>query len=71
MAAPTAGSGHDQFPPIPDPSNEETKEAELYPKNLQDDINESYGHNKVLPRKAGTDYVDDKASAAPKDGEGY
>lgn len=28
----------------------------LYPKNLQDAVNESYTHDKVLPRVEGQDY---------------
>ena len=52
--------GRDNFPPIPDPANEETGMAELYPKNNQDETNEYYNHNKVLPRQAGVDYTDSK-----------
>jgi hypothetical protein len=29
---------------------------DLYPKNMQDEINESYTHDKVLPRQEGKDY---------------
>ena len=53
-------SSHEYYPPHPDPSNEETEEAELYPERLQDEVNEIYDHNKVLPRVEGTDYVKDK-----------
>lgn len=28
----------------------------LYPENLQDEVNESYTHDKVLPRVEGKDY---------------
>lgn len=40
---------------------------DLYPKNLQDAVNESYNHNKVLPRVEGEDYnlrIIDKAHEA-------
>lgn len=47
------------FPPIPDPANEETGVAELYPERLQDEINDLYNHDKVLPRKSGVDYTED------------
>lgn len=33
-----------------------TNFPDLYPKNMQDGINESYNHNKVLPRMEGKDY---------------
>lgn len=49
--------GHENFPPHADPANEETNMAELYPKNLQDETNEHYNHDRVLPRKAGVDYI--------------
>lgn len=49
--------GKKNFPPHKDPANEETDVAELYPKSLQDETNEHYDHNKVLPRKAGVDYT--------------
>ena len=52
--------GHSEFPPRPDTANEETGKAELYPENLQDETNEIYAHNKVLPRVAGSDYSKDK-----------
>lgn len=29
---------------------------DLYPKNLQDEVNESYNHDKVLPRVEGQDF---------------
>jgi len=48
------------FPPTPDPSNEETGKAELYPESNQDEVNETYNHNKVLPRVEGEDYTADK-----------
>lgn len=54
---PFSDSGYNNFPPIPDPSNEVTGMAELYPKNLQDELNESYYHNKVLPRVPDVDYI--------------
>ena len=40
---------------------------DLYAKNNQDMVNESYGHNKVLPRVEGEDYnlnIIDKAHEA-------
>lgn len=49
--------GKENFPPHSDPTNEVTGVSELYPKNLQDEINETYHHNKVLPRIKGTDYT--------------
>jgi hypothetical protein len=52
--------GHAHFPPKDDPSNEETGKAELYPESNQDEVNESYNHNKVLPRVEGEDYTADK-----------
>lgn len=58
--------GKTHFPPVDDPSNEETGKSELYPKNLQDEINEAYNHNKVLPREAGVDYTEEK-----DEGESY
>ena len=30
---------------------------ELYQKNLQDEINDYYNHDKVLPRVEGKDYI--------------
>lgn len=33
-----------------------TNFPDLYPKNLQDEVNESYNHDKVLPRVEGKDY---------------
>ncbi len=33
-----------------------TNFPDLYPKNHQDMVNESYNHNKVLPRVEGMDY---------------
>ena len=42
---------HDNFPPTQDPANKETGMAELYPERLQDDVNEYYSHDKVLPRQ--------------------
>lgn len=52
--------GHENFPPHDDPANEETGKTELYPERLQDEVNEIYNHDKVLPRVEGTDYVKDK-----------
>jgi len=52
--------GRANFPPLTDPANEETGVAELYPESLQDEVNETYNHNKVLPRKAGVDYTEAK-----------
>jgi hypothetical protein len=52
--------GHQNFPPSDDPANEETGKAELYPENLQDETNEYYKHDKVLPRMEGVDYTKDK-----------
>lgn len=49
--------GKGNFPPTPNSTNEETKKAELYPENIQDMVNNFYGHNKVLPRIEGEDYV--------------
>lgn len=51
---------HSNFPPHKDPANEETGMAELYPENLQDQVNTAYNHNKVLPREAGVDYTESK-----------
>lgn len=51
---------HANFPPHDDPANKETGKAELYPESLQDEINDIYQHNKVLPRQEGVDYVADK-----------
>lgn len=53
---------HENFPPHVDPANEETNESELYPKSLQDGINESYSHDKVLPRVPGKDFIQGKGS---------
>ena len=50
------------FPPHKDPANEETGVAELYPERLQDDVNEYYNHDKVLPRVAGVDYTEESAN---------
>lgn len=50
----------ENFPNHKDPSNRETGEAELYPERLQDEINECYVHDKVLPRVEGKDYIKDK-----------
>lgn len=47
------------FPPTPDPMNEETGIRELYPESNQDEVNASYNHNKVLPRQAGVDFTPD------------
>ena len=52
--------GHKNFPPHKDPANEETGMAELYPESLQDEVNEIYQHNKVLPRVEGVDYIKGK-----------
>lgn len=49
--------GHNNFPPTTDSANEETGKDELYPESLQDETNELYNHNKVLPRKPGIDYT--------------
>lgn len=54
---PNGGFGHDSFPPISEPGNEETGMDELYPERLQDTTNDLYHNNKVLPRKAGVDYI--------------
>lgn len=51
--------GHDNFPPHADSANEDTKQDELYPERIQDMVNDIYEHNKVLPKQAGTDYVQD------------
>ncbi len=59
---------HSNFPPQADPANEETGMAELYPESLQDEVNESYNHNKVLPRLEGVDYTKDKEDSS---NEGY
>ena len=56
---------HKNFPPRKDPANEETGMAELYPENLQDQVNESYNHDKVLPRIKGEDYTASKSSYSP------
>lgn len=48
------------FPPIADPANEETKVDELYPERLQDEVNEIYKKDKVLPRQEGVDFTKDK-----------
>jgi hypothetical protein len=53
-------SSHEYYPPMPDPANEESGYAELYPARLQDEVNASYIHNKVLPRVEGTDYMKTK-----------
>lgn len=50
------------FPPIPDPANEDTGKSELYPKSLQDTVNEAYNHDKVLPRVEGVDFEPDKTA---------
>lgn len=47
------------FPPTKDPANEETGTRELYPESNQDEVNETYMHNKVLPRVEGEDYTAD------------
>ena len=62
MGSPPFGNifGHDNFPPTEDPSNRETGVSELYPERLQDEINECYTHDKVLPRRSGVDYEADK-----------
>lgn len=60
MPGDTVEFDHKNFPPHDDPANEETGKAELYPENLQDEINETYNHNKVLPRVDGKDYTADK-----------
>lgn len=62
MADQTFGEdfGKVNFPPRPDPANEETGVAELYPESLQDEVNETYNHDKVLPRSSGKDYTPDK-----------
>lgn len=52
--------GHNNFPPQADPANEETKQEELYPERLQDEVNELYEKDKVLPRVEGVDYIKDK-----------
>jgi len=46
------------FPPISDPANHDTNKCELYPMRMQDSINEIYGHDKVLYRKA-SEYTPD------------
>ena len=46
-------SGHENFPTQPDGT-------ELYPKRMQDCVNEFYTHDKVLPRVAGKDYAEPK-----------
>lgn len=51
---------HENFPPHTDPASQDSGMAELYPANLQDEVNESYTHDKVLPRQEGTDYVKTK-----------
>ena len=52
--------GPENFPPQADTSNEETGKNDLYPESIQDDVNESYTHDKVLPRIEGKDYSNDK-----------
>lgn len=55
--------GHTHFPPIDDSANEEISKEELYPQNMQDEVNEAYNHDKVLPRKKGIDYTADKGDS--------
>lgn len=57
MPDPFSDSDRNHFPPIPNDGNEETHVEDLYPESLQDTTNDLYGHNKVLPRKAGVDYT--------------
>lgn len=44
---------------------------DLYPKNQQDAINESYTHDKVLPRVDGQDYNLDSNNPAHETNPGY
>lgn len=46
----------------------------LYPQNMQDEVNESYTHDKVLPRIPGKDYTEtamDKKEEYLEDKAGY
>jgi hypothetical protein len=44
---------------------------DLYPKNLQDEVNESYNHDKVLPRVEGQDYNETAQDKSEEGKEGY
>lgn len=61
--------GNTNFPNIPDPSYEDNGKRVLYPKNLQDEVNEAYNHDKVLPRIEGVDYEADPTISLPVDGD--
>ena len=51
--------GKQNFPTRNDPANKETGKSELYPERLQDEINEIYQKDRVLPRIEGIDYEKD------------
>ena len=44
---------------------------DLYPKNLQDAVNESYTHDKVLPRVVGKDYNEKSTNPAQEGNPEY
>ncbi len=48
-----------------------TNFPDLYPKNLQDAVNESYSHDKVLPRTEGQDYNLTSKNLAHETNPGY
>lgn len=59
---------HDNFPPTDDPANRETEKCELYPKRIQDEVNEMYSHDQVLYREPGKDYTESKIAKNVKAG---
>jgi hypothetical protein len=47
---------------------------DLYPPTLQDEVNESYNHDKVLPKQEGKDYIEtelNKKEEALENAAGY
>jgi hypothetical protein len=43
----------------------------LYPENIQDEVNEFYQHDKVLPRIEGQDYNEESTNPSQETSKGY
>lgn len=61
--------GQENFPPVDAPGSENSNTQELYPENNQDETNESYVHDKTMPRIKGVDYISeqDKDTDTPEE----
>lgn len=57
--------GQANFPPVNVPGSGNTGTQELYPENMQDEVNEYYVHDKTLPRIKGVDYISDQDNDIP------